>query len=162
MDLKIHRPRGTCSVTGRPFAPGELFHSALVRGAAGLERLDVGAEAWTGRPASALAAWRSTFPAPGTAGPTLAPVDVLLDVLEECAGRREDAPLRYLLALELLRRRVLRPADAPPDGPVAAELVLMCRRRGCEYRVAVAMPEAGATETLGARLTDLLWSGEAA
>ena len=41
MDLKLHRPRGTCAVSGRPFTAGELFYSALVRGGGALERLDV-------------------------------------------------------------------------------------------------------------------------
>lgn len=161
MDLKIHRPRGACGVTGRPFTPGELFHSALIRGAAGLERLDVCAEAWSGPPATAVAAWRSTFPAAATAAPSLAPVDVLLDVLEDFAGHGDDASLRYLLALELVRRRVLRVSEPPPDE-AATDLVLVCRRRDREYRVPVAVPEATATATLNARLSALLWSGDAA
>jgi len=161
MDVKIHRPQGACSVTGRPFAPGELFHSALVREAGGIQRVDVGAEAWSGPPAGALAAWRSAFPT-ATSGPTLAPVDVLLDLLEELDGRADEAPLRYLLALELVRRRVLKMSDAPPVKPGPRELVLICRRRDREYRVAEAAPEAARMAEVGQRLTALLWSGEAA
>lgn len=171
MDIKLHRPRGSCSVTGRPLAVGEAFYSALVRGPAGLERIDVSSAAWTGPPDAALAAWRSILPAAENAGPTLAPVDVLLDLLEELEGRPDDAALRYLLALQLVRRRVLKivepspdasRADATADDPAPEPLVLACRRRAREYRVVVEEPNAAAVAALGERLTALLWSGEAA
>jgi hypothetical protein len=89
----------------------------------------------------------------------LAPTDVLRAVLEELDGRPDDAALRYLLALELVRRRVLRIMDGPGAGP---ELVLACRKRDREYRVGVAATAAAADETVARRLTALLWSGEAA
>lgn len=161
MDVKIHRPQGACSVTGRSFAPGELFHSALVREAGGIQRVDVCADAWSGPPAEALAAWRSAFPT-ASSGPTLAPVEVLLDLLEELDGQADEAPLRYMLALELVRRRVLKMSDAPPVASGPRELVLICRRRDREYRVAEAAPDAAVVADIGQRLTALLWSGEAA
>jgi hypothetical protein len=167
MDIKLHRPRGTCSVTGRPLAPGEAFYSALVRGPDGLDRIDVSGAAWTGPPEAALAVWRSIFPAGDNAGPTLAPVDVLLDLFEELEGRPDDAALRYLLALQLARRRVLKIVDAPADtAPIdtaaPADLVLACRRRARVYWVAVVAPAITAGAAVGERLTALLWSGEAA
>lgn len=162
MDIKLHRPRGTCAVTGRALVPGEMFFSALVRSPGGLERLDVAAEAWSGPPERTLAWWRSAYPAADVAGPELAPVDVLLDVLEELEGRDDDAPIRYLLALQLVRRRALRIVDDRADARVAAELVLACRKRDREYRVRVAVPERAATAAVEERLTALLWSGGAA
>jgi hypothetical protein len=159
MDIDLQRPGGTCAQTGRPFAPGDAMCSALVRGAAGIERLDVQADAWTGPPAGALAWWRSTVPAARSSGPVLAPTDVLLDVLEELDGRPDDATLAYLLALELVRRRALRITDGPAAAP---ELVLTCRKRDRDYRVAVADAAAAADEAVARRLTALLWSGEAA
>ena len=162
MDIRLHRPRGTCAVTGRTFAPGENFFSALVRAPGGLDRLDVAAEAWSGPPEKTLAWWRSAYPAAGSTGPELAPVDVLLDVLEELEGRPADAPLRYLLALQLLRRRVLRIVDEPGGGPDPATLLLACRKREREYRVCVVPPAATDAADVEERLTALLWSGGAA
>jgi hypothetical protein len=159
MDIDLQRPGGTCALTGHPFAPGDAICSALVRGPAGIERHDVRAEAWTGPPSGALAWWRSTVPRARSSGPVLAPTDVLLDVLEELDGRPDDAALRYLLALELVRRRALRIADGPAAAP---ELVLACRKRDREYRVAVADTAAAADAAVARRLTTLLWSGEAA
>jgi len=161
MDLKIHRPRGTCGTSGRAFVPGEVFHSALVRTAAGIERVDIAAEAWTGPPADTLAAWRSAYPAAEAGGPELAPVDVLLDVLDELERNPDDAAIRYLLALQLVRRRVLRIVDAPAAEPTT-DLVLACRRREREYRVRPVTAAEAAAPGTGERLTALLWSGEAA
>jgi hypothetical protein len=162
MDLKLHRPRGACAVTGRPFVPGELFYSALVRVGGDLDRLDVAAEAWTGPPDRALAWWRSAYPAADAAGPELAPVDVLLDVLEELEGRAEDEPLRYLLALQLVRRRALRVVDTPAGQEGAETLVVACRKREREYRVPIVPPAEATAAGVEQRLMTLLWSGGAA
>lgn len=162
MDIKLHRPHGACATTGRPFAPGETFYSVLGRGAAGLERVDCCAEAWTGPPSGALAWWRSTFPAAETTGPMLAPIDVLLDVFEELEGRADDGALRYLLALQLVRRRVLRIVEGRADADPAGEIVLACRKRDREYRVVVPAPAEAASPAVAERLTALVWSGGAA
>jgi hypothetical protein len=170
MDLKLHRPHGCCHRSRRQFAPGELFYSALVRSSAGLERIDCAAECWDGPPERSLAWWRSSYPAPHTGGAELAPVDVLLDVLERLDGQPDAASLRYLLALVLVRRRVLRlverkrDAGAEDDAGRAADILqlhLACRRRDSAYTVAVAPPTAADEGAIQERLASLLWSGGA-
>jgi hypothetical protein len=161
MDLKLQRPRGVCARTGRGLAAGEPMVSALVREAGGLVRIDCAAEAWEGPPPATLAWWRSIYTPAAAAGPTLAPADVLLDVLEEMEGRPAEAALRYLIALQLVRRKVLRiveetSADAPPDGET---LVVACRKRRSEYRVAQVAAEQAAADGVQERLQALLWSG---
>lgn len=164
MDTKIHRPQAQCTRTGRPFRPGDEVVSVLVRTPGGLERRDFQPEAWADPPADCVARWRCRYPAADGAGCTLAPNDVLLDVVEQLEGDPGQAPLRYLLALELVRRRVLRflepPAGASADDP--ATLRLGCRKRDCEYEIAVTHPAADEARELERRLTGLLWSGEAA
>lgn len=162
MDLKIHRPQAACSLTGRPFVAGQTIYSALVRGGSGLERMDVAADAWSGPPERTLAWWRSAFPEVPTGGAVLAPPDVLLDVFEELEGRAEDEPLRFLLALQLVRRRILRIVDDAPAGAGVDDLVLACRKRDREYRVRAVPAEEAAAAGLEERLSALLWSGEAA
>jgi hypothetical protein len=161
MDVKLHRPQAACSRTGRSFAVGEVFYSALVRGDGGLGRLDVAAEAWAGPPDGTIAWWRSRYPAADEPGPVLAPVDALLDALE-ALDDEADAPLRYLLALELVRRRVLRIVDDASARPAASELVMACRRRDRQYRVRSVERDRAAADGVEGRLAALLWSGGAA
>jgi len=160
MDLKLHRPQPVCSRTGRGFLPGDVFYSTLVRGPGGLERVDVAAEAWEGPSPGAIAWWRAVQPAASDPGPSLAPVDVLLDALEALDDSDGDAAVRYLLALQLVRRRILKleGGDAVEDGV----LILSCRRRDREYRVPAADPAMLSDPSTAAKLTALLWSGDAA
>jgi hypothetical protein len=164
MDIRLHRPQPVCSRTGRGFAAGEPFVSALVRGEGGLARLDVAPEAWEGPPSGTVAWWRSRYPAPGQTGPALAPVDVLLDALEALEEDPTAEPLRYLLAIQLVRRKALRILE--PAGEAAAEdadaLCLACRRRERDYRVRSVTAAEAADPAVAARLQALLWSGEAA
>lgn len=170
MEPKIHRPQATCSRTGHPFQPGDAIVSALVRSPEGLRRTDTLESAWNGPPEKSLAWWRSNYPTPDSSGAVLAPNDVLLDVVEQLEGQETEAPLRYLLALQLVRRRVLRfvdqpvlPATAPHEPPTVAEpLRLACRKRDCEYVVKVAPPTPSTAGAVEARLAALLWSGDAA
>jgi len=165
MDLKLHRPHAACATTGRSFVAGAPMVSALVRSQGRIDRCDYALDAWTGPPDNTLAWWRSTYPAGAAAGVTLAPAHVLLDVVEELEGSESDAALRYLLALELLRRRAVRlverPADAPADAG-ACELVVACRQRDREYRVREVPAAEAAAPGVEQRLTALLWSGGAA
>lgn len=163
MDYKLHRPQPVCRRTGRGFAAGEEFFSALVRGDGGLERLDVASEAWDGPPPDAVAWWRARQGAAGDAGPALAPVEVLLDALEALADSPADDALRYLLALQLVRRRALR-IEADDAAPEAADgaVIFSCRRRDRDYRLRPVRMEQAADPAVAARLTALLWSGEAA
>jgi hypothetical protein len=170
MEPKVHRPQAQCSRTARLFQPGDAIVSALVRSPDGLVRTDTLATAWTGAPEKSVAWWRSTFPKPDATGAVLAPNDVLLDIVEQLEGQEPEAPLRYLLALQLVRRRVLRFVDQPPQAPPAGAspptdiepLRLACRKRDCEYVVAVAPPEPASAPAVEARLAALLWSGDAA
>ena len=173
MDLTIHRPRAACALTGRHFVAGEPFVSALVRSQGSLERQDFSATAWSGPPPDTLAWWRSTYPAASASGETLAPADVLLDVVEELEGSDADAALRYLVSLELVRRRVLRFVDHPADtdgAPHSAadgaagmrHLVFACRKRDREYRMRMVSPAEAAAPGVEERLLALLWSGGAA
>ncbi|RLS28745.1 MAG: hypothetical protein DWH79_12905 [Planctomycetota bacterium] len=171
MDLKLHRSTDKCGRTGRAFKPGDPMVSVLVRTPSGLERIDYGADGWEGPPEKTVAWWRSHSPQPESSGATLAPNDVLLDVIEQLDGNKDEATLRYLVALQLVRRRVLRIVDRPTDGASTTatngarhdrELILACRKRDGEYRVTISPPDAATAAAIEQRLAALLWSGEAA
>jgi hypothetical protein len=96
----------------------------------------------------------------------------LLDVLEQLADSPQDASLRYLIALELVRRKALKiidqqnsvqqTTDQGAKQTAQAELLLSCRRRESEYRVSVQPPQGADAIRIQERLSSLLWSGGAA
>ncbi|MBL6910274.1 MAG: hypothetical protein ISR34_07630 [Pirellulales bacterium] len=168
MDLKIQRPSPTCKETGSEFKAGDVMFSALVREEGRLIRHDWSHDAWAGAPDETLAWWRSVVPEQEDGGVSLAPVEALLDTLESLADQPEEASLRYLLALQLIRRRVLRFAESSSQEETETsdicdredEVVsLVCRRRDCEYEVVAVMPKAEEHAALEERLASLLWSG---
>lgn len=162
MEHKIHRPQAACAVSGRAFQPGDALVSALVRSAEGIVRLDVDPATWSGPPEKAIAWWRSAYPRPD-APAAVTPSEVLLDIVERLGDDPAEREVRYLVALELVRRRVLRFLDPAADAPGgAAALRLGCRKRDTIYEIAVAPPSPDAVAVVEARLASLLWSGEAA
>ena len=164
METKIQRPQPACAVSGRSFQPGDALVSALVRSAEGIVRVDVAAASWSGPPEKSIAWWRSVYPRPD-APAAVTPSEVLLDVVEGLGDAPEERQVRYLVALELVRRRVLRFVDGPPDAPASgacATLRLGCRKRESVYEIAITPPTAEAVAAVEARLASLLWSGEAA
>ncbi len=106
-EFKVARCSRKCFAQGRPLRDGEWFYSVVVEEGEDLSRRDYSAEAWTGPPAGSVGWWKGRMPQAGARKMVLAPDPVLVDVLrglEDSEARRE---LRYLLALMLLRRRVV-------------------------------------------------------
>jgi hypothetical protein len=85
---------------------------------------------------------------------------VLLDALEALEESGADEPLRYLLALQLVRRRVLKMEGGGEEDD--GTLVFSCRRRDRDYRVQPVEATDLADPQVATRLTALLWSGDAA
>lgn len=110
----VAKGTGVCAASGRAFTPGEEFMAALIEkaGEPGLSRLDYSLEAWERgpRPANVLGSWRVRFTPNPPARHALLSDEELLDLFEELSGATEARRLsfRYLLALLLVRRRVLR------------------------------------------------------
>lgn len=161
-DYPVRRPTRRCAATDREFAPGEPVVSVLVDDGTDLVRRDYSASSWSKPPEGAIGWWRAHLPASGGASP--APREVLLGLLDEWADRPEEAPARYVLALLLVRRRVLRPqADSFLSGlrDEAQDrdenvLRLTCRERDEPLRVAVAPPTPEEAPRIQQRLSELL------
>ncbi len=139
MDYEIHKSTRHCAATGRELKPGEAFYSVLKRSGAELVREDFSAEVWDAAPADALAWWKSHVPSPDAKRIHWAPNDVMLHLFDQLADQPDQADLRYVLALLLIRRRVMRLEDTE-KGEGAEEMVLYCPRREAEYRVTTAPP----------------------
>jgi hypothetical protein len=168
MDYEIHRSTRHCAKTGRELVPGEEFYSVLTEAGSALLREDFSAEAWEGPPAAAIGWWKSHVPSPDARKLHWAPNDVMLDLFEQLADDSGQADLRYVLALLLIRRRVMRLEDTERDeaadestrkeGRSHETMVLYCPRRESEYRIAAMPPTAERASEIQRELARLLFA----
>ena len=156
MDYEVQRSARRCAATGREFAPGEEFYSALVAEGADLKRLDFGIAVWQGPPAGAIGWWKSQVPERNAARSRGAPNDVLLGFFDDLAREPERQDMRYVLSLLLVRRRVFRLEDQRRDAEGRECLVLHCPRRDATYEVVAVAPDPARTEAIQQELARLL------
>jgi hypothetical protein len=163
MDYELGRSTRKCAKTGREFAAGESFFSVLMAEGSKIVRHDYAAEAWEGAPKLAVGWWKSQIPAADSKRqkPRWAPNDVMLQLFDELAEQPDRADMRYVLALLLLRRRVLRLEDTEQVGPQGEVLLVYCARRQTEYKVPVVMPDGTRAEEIQQELARLLLSDAA-
>lgn len=150
MEYDIHRASRQCTKTGRVLAEGEEFFSVLAPEGSGYRRLDYCVEAWTGPPPDAVATWKSRVPRRDAKKAKAAPNDVLLQWFVKLGDMPEQRDLRYVLALLLVRRRVLRQEEAR-EGDEA--LTLYCPRDEQTYRVDAVLPGPARTAAIQEELT---------
>lgn len=164
LDFEFQRSTRRCAATDRPLEPGEVCYSVLEMHGAEIVRKDFAASAWPGPPAEAFGWWKSRVPEPHVRKVKLAPNEVLLELLDQLAEQPDNDDMRYVLALLLVRRRVLR-ADVPTlsEGPSPANdagtLTVFCPLREATYEVPVVMPSDDRIEEIQRQLSELLVSG---
>ncbi len=115
-DWEIKSRAECCSVTNRPFAEGEFFYTLLYHGREGFTRQDLSEEAWELRNDNIqpFSFWRSKFEAPPPPPPEPLPKESAEDLLRRFmnGGTAEQASARYILALMLERKRVLKQVES--------------------------------------------------
>ena len=165
LDFDIQRSTRRCAATDRPLEPGEVCYSVLEVQGADIVRKDYAASAWTGPPAEAFGWWKSRVPEPNAKKIKLAPNEVLLELFDQLAERPECEDMRYVLALLLVRRRVLRidgpslPAAKPSSASGVQIMTVFCPLREASYEVTVTMPNDERIEEIQRQLSELLVSG---
>jgi len=127
-DWNIKSRSEACDATGRPFTEGEIFYTALFRDAGGFRRLDLSEEAWNARAADPAAeaifsSWRSKFELPPPPAPETLRRDDAEGMLRQLMESSDPAHrnTRYLLAVMLERKRILRPQPSPEKGMLIYE-----------------------------------------
>jgi hypothetical protein len=128
----------------------------LVAEGADVVRRDYAAEAWPGPPADAIGWWKSTVVDPNAGRMSWAPSDVMLHYFERLADDPAAEDARYVLALLLVRRRVLRAEGSETDDRGRMVNVLYCGRNETHYRVAEVVPTPARAAEIQQQLAELL------
>ena len=155
MEYEIERCTRHCTATGRELAPGEEFFSVVVEERTGLKRHDYATDAWAGPPEGAVGWWKTQVPTPETRA-KLAPNDVMLQFFDQLETQPPRADMRYLLALLLVRRRVLRLEEEERDAEGRPIMIVYCPRRDATYKLPAAMPDETQINVLQEELARLL------
>lgn len=156
MDYEIARAARQCASTGREFAEGEEFYSVVESIGGELRRRDLSLAAWDGPPAAALAWWKSRVPKREENKNRPAPSELLLELFHQLGSRPEQAELRYVLTLLMIRRRILRLEDSAHDAHDIETLTVYCPRDEASYQVAVVDVTAEQVEKIQDDLSRLL------
>lgn len=118
-DWDIKRRADHCTATGKPFEEGESFYTLLYFEQGEFRREDLCEEAWKARNDNfqPFSFWRSKFEPPPPAEPDPLAKETAEDLLrrymEESDAGHENA--RYILALMLERKRLLKPVEVKEE-----------------------------------------------
>lgn len=165
-NFEVARATGVCGATGRAIAVGEAYIACLwispspepgTGESEGMLRTDYSAEAWISgsRPAGPVVGhWRATLSPPNTRKRALIGDDELLDLFMQLADATEPKrqAFRYLLALILVRKRLLRVETARRRGT----LVVRLRPVGDVPGEVVEVADPGMDEVMVAEATEQL------
>ena len=155
----VQRCTRRCAATDRELAAGETYYSVLQVQGAQVQRLDYCEQGWQGPPENALGWWKAALPAPNHQAVQWAPDQVVLQYFEQLADHPQQADQRYVLALLLVRRRILRLDRQEKNTAGQTVLCLVHPDADQEYHVLEVEPEAERLAAIQASLQQLLFSG---
>ncbi len=124
-DWEIKSRAHCCARTEREFTEGDFFYTLLFRDGEGFRREDICEEAWENRNdnIAPFSFWRSKYEAPPPPLPDALPKDDAEGLLRRLIADQDPATAnaRYILALMLERKRVLRPMESQDDDMLVYE-----------------------------------------
>lgn len=164
-EYPITRTSRRCHIGQRPLEPGERYYSALVTQGEAITRIDIAAEHWKGPPEESLGWWKCRMPESSGRQVRPAPPGVLLDSLTELLKYPEQSALAYLLALLLMRRKVLTENTDPSSTENILEdhgqVAIFTSSDGRQWEIPVCLPSDSAeARRLQESLGGLLFSEE--
>jgi hypothetical protein len=158
LDFEVQRCTRHCAKSDRELKPGETFYSMLVVEDGAVVRHDFCQEAWDGPAEDALGWWKSQMPDPNAKRLHWAPNDVMLHYFEQLASAPEKQDVRYVLALLMIRRRVVRLEETEEDEQGQEVLILYCPKKEAEYKVPVVDPTPQRIGVIQEELAQLLFA----
>ena len=153
---KVTRPTRRCAAADRPLQPGEHYYSVISGDEDHLVRLDYAASDWTGPPEGAIGHWKRQMPAAGPKKLVLAPPSVLIDLLRGLEQFPERAAVRYVLALLLMRKRLVEPVESGSES-----MTLNVLADGSQIALATPPINPAEAKAIGESLDELLYAEEA-
>ena len=160
-DFDFQRCTRRCAATGRELLPDEVFYSVLASEGAEVVRRDYCVEAWTEPPDGAVGWWKSQMPAANANKMQWAPNDVMLNYFQELEDNPDKADVRYILALLMVRRRIVRFDDREVDDDGREWMVVFCPKNETEYKVGTAPPSGPGINEIQDELARLLFADAA-
>lgn len=163
-DYKVSRSTRQCSLQNRPLKEGEWYYSAVVDGEENVQRIDISEAAWQGPPEGCIGYWKCRIPEKGQQKLVAAPKAVLVNLLhqmEDAAHHEgEQNKLRYLLALNLLRRRMVRLAESHGSDSEPKMLAIVVDSEGTLIEIPECQISRDESELLSEALSELLYCEE--
>lgn len=161
-EYSIHRSQRRCQQTDRAFVPGESYYSVVLARGSELIRMDLARDVWNGPPEGTVGWWLSRMPTKAPGKPTPAPAAVLIQTLETLLEDPSKQQLAYLLALILVRRRILVERNSgieESDESLTTHpfLHLTHNATNRDFDIAICEPTPEQLDLLQAELTELLF-----
>ena len=114
-----------CARTGKPFEEGECFYTLLFRDGDGFRREDISEQAWNERNDNMhpFSFWRSKYEAPQKPPSEPLRKEDAESLLRRLVSEADSASVnaRYILALILERKRILRPIQSSDEDLLVYE-----------------------------------------
>ncbi len=158
LDFEVQKFTRRCAATQRELQPGEPFFSVLVPEGHSVVRRDYAVQAWEGPPADAIGWWRAEVPDPRSTRLHWAPHEVMLHLFQQLQEDADQQDFAYVLALLMIRRRILKLEASEVDTEGREVLVVYCPRNESEYHVVAATPTAERANAIQRELAALLFA----
>ena len=158
IDFDVQRCTRRCAATDRELQSEEVFYSVLLSEGPGVVRRDYCEEAWSEPPEDAIGWWKSQMPSPNANKMHWAPNDVMLHYFQELENDTGKTDVRYILALLLIRRRIVRLDDREMDAEGHEVMVVFCPKNETEYKVVTVPPTGARIKEIQDELARLLFA----
>ena len=137
LEWEVQRPSAACTVCGKAFEAKERFYAALFDRGAEFERRDFCRACWEKAPPAAFSFWLAKLAEPEQERKLLVDDDVIVNFFQRLEGETEPMKVnfRYIVALVLMRKRILKFESTEREGDAEFWLLRM-RRDRTVHRVA--------------------------